>query len=111
MSDIEKRRFFRIEFYTLPATITFNGRTMEVQVKDISGNGIGFYSDEELEFDVCTIEFSVKKETFICSVQKVRGFKSDHAYLNGCQFLNLSEKDRKRLSSLLFRIDAERRRS
>jgi len=116
---IENRReFYRVNLYHESVLVRFlsnNGRREEIEanIEDISGNGIRFRTSDHGLFTDCEMEFDIHGQSFQRSGKFKR--REENNKVNGeykyvVAFDKVSEKEQSRLTSLLLRIDALRRR-
>ena len=107
-----QRNFFRVTMYEHPVTVKGFGDPIEAHMRDVSGNGISFYTKNQFqEGDTLHVSFSIKEQEFEFDAKVERiGEGSRGRYVYGCRFLGQKEKETSILSSILLRLDAEKRK-
>ena len=108
-----KREFFRINLYGVEVSVSHFGMRNTGELNDISGNGLSFYSTGSwVPTSVLMLKFSIKGIQFtrtakVVRVEAAEMGKSRYAVV----FIDQSEREKSQLSSVLLRIQAERRKS
>lgn len=107
----EKREFFRVALYNVPITTVIHGLTFEGKVRDVSGAGISFYLTEDVSFEECEVTFTIENQTFTFEAQLIRkGDIKYGTYSYACAFKTSKDKEKAKLSAILFKLDAKKRR-
>ena len=105
------RQFFRVRLFDEPVILQSEHGFYHGIIRDLSGNGISLYLGEDIEFEECIVEFTLKDEHYVLSAKKVRKEKTSYGeYIYACTFTNLPEKTQSTILSLLLRLDAIRRK-
>jgi hypothetical protein len=106
-----KRGFFRLSIYNEELILTNNGVEYQGKLKDISGNGLSFYLEEEIYFDTAFVKFSLSNVEYSVQCRFIRREEiSVNEFSYACQFMTLNQKKQSKLMSTLIRMDALRRR-
>lgn len=106
-----KRNFFRVDFYDIDFDIFINGLTYHAQLRDISGNGVSFYLNENINFRNCSIKLTLNDFTYKINAYLVRKREfHQERFIYACKFLDLDEKLESKLTSSLLKIEALRRK-
>lgn len=112
-----KRTFFRAPLYH--TTVLILPHNLELEVRDISGNGLLLESYDPLRLDGAltfqfTITFENKEYEFTFPGQLARNFQERQngrlLYFYGCSFQGATEKQKAALSKLLFKMESRRRK-
>lgn len=109
-----KREFFRVDLHQYNVTVLpkdgdekkyrFDGK-----IRDISGNGISFYLNKDLDFKEASLRFMIEHEVFNFNTRLIRKDKiTSGQVIYACVFQEELEKNKARLSSLLLKIQGQR---
>lgn len=106
-----KRNFFRISLYEIAVDVILSKKTTRAIIKDISGNGMSFFTKEKIAFDICEVYFKINQKIYHLDAKLIR--KEDvkfGEYTYAVNFIRISEKTKTALTSELLKIDAKRRK-
>lgn len=110
-----KRYFFRVPITN--AEVTIKGEVSNIEIKgnirDISALGISFYKttkNELIKHEKVKIVFKLENQTFERRGIFVREMKIKNDDMFAYKFIGNTEKENSTLSSLLFKLDAKRRK-
>lgn len=112
-----KRNFFRVDIYGMAVVvlITRDGvrESYEASLRDVSGSGISFYLSSSIkleEGETPWVDFVLKGDSFQSETEVVRKQENNTKSLYACEFLNLSERESAKISAILLKLDAVRRK-
>lgn len=112
-----KRNFFRVDIYGLPVTvlITRDGvrQTYEASLRDLSGSGISFYLSSAVELheqEVQWVDFVLEGNSIQSEIKVVRKQENNTKSLYACEFKHLKEREASKISAILLKMDAVRRK-
>jgi hypothetical protein len=113
----DKRGFFRLPLESCSLTFSSIARDGSIRshgqghVKDVSGSGIAFYSNTNIENSLIDLEFEIDNFTFNIKGQIIR--KNDDmfkGYFYACHYIELSSFEQIKLAAVLLRIDTSKKR-
>lgn len=106
-----KRDFFRLDFYDVAVEVQVEEVIYHGRVRDISGNGIGIYLQENVELKECVIRFTLQEEPFQLAAFLIRKKYTGHGEtLYACTFPAIEEKVQSKLMSTLLKLDVQARK-
>jgi c-di-GMP-binding flagellar brake protein YcgR len=120
-----KRNFFRVNLYNVPVEMLILEVNHQKQagelfykgkILDVSGNGIAVILENKIPYEaeekiVLRIFFTIEKQPFTFEAEVVRVTeRTKLETIYAAKYIHASEKEQEKLSSILFKIDAKRKK-
>lgn len=109
---MEKRNFYRLNYNLSFDFVILNTESIEAisnpmigVLKDLSGGGLSFSSEEDVELDqLLEVKINDGKNLILVLGKIVRKQKLENHYLYGSEFVYIDEKTQDKLVHLIFNI-------